>query len=338
MAARIHNQSWLLPAALILFLLEVLLLPFAAEAAYAGSSEAPAHTLTYTTGSLTWDSATGVDENGAAYLNLFDSGDPNVLADNGDTVVAPGTSASRVIRLRNDASHTIRFAAVLYSIKEEELLPVVPALADSPTFEDADWYPLPEGVSDGQVVRAVTGTVEPGELQDFSISWAWDYFVSDERDKIDTALGDRAAFKVADDVTAGIYIVIEENLIPLDPGDPSDPGEPLEPASSSGRPGSSSRPGMPAASSGASESSGAPSAPETSSGQSEPSSPREPSVPGSASSSSSDSTWVRPDTPKTGDSGALPTYAVLMAVSGAALVLLLYERGKEKKAEEGRRK
>lgn len=61
-------SQWLLPAVLILFILEVLLLPVVLEITYAGREDGPDHILTYTTNSLLWDSATGIDENGVAVI------------------------------------------------------------------------------------------------------------------------------------------------------------------------------------------------------------------------------------------------------------------------------
>ena len=59
-------NQWLLPAVLILFILEIVTLPYMVQLTYAGRSEEAGHVLTYTEGKLTWDSATGIDENGVA--------------------------------------------------------------------------------------------------------------------------------------------------------------------------------------------------------------------------------------------------------------------------------
>lgn len=202
------RKNWLLPAVLILFLLEVVLFPLAVGLTYAGRSETPNHLLTYTTGALTWDSATGIGADGVAMLDLFDSNYQNVQAHNGDNLVAPGTQRTSIVRLKNDGDHTIRYTALLYRIKEEDTLPVAPQLTGT-GFVETDSYPLPDGVTGQQVVRAVTGTLDAGTLQDFDITWAWAYHEDDARDVQDTALGDRAAFAKADEVTAGLYIVVE---------------------------------------------------------------------------------------------------------------------------------
>lgn len=180
----------------------------AAPAIAAGAAE-PAHVLSYTTGRLTWDSATGIDENGAAVLSLFADAYQNVLSENGERVVAPGTDGSCTVRLENRMGYAISYIAVAYRIKEAETLPVEPEFSCEGA-EDTGSYPLPEGVEDAQVIRAVRGELSGGQSADFRLDWLWEYYESDARDVLDTALGDKAAFDTPDDVTAGIYIVVEE--------------------------------------------------------------------------------------------------------------------------------
>lgn len=219
-------KPWLLPVLLVLFILASALTPFAMEFTYAGRSESPDHLLTYTTGKLTWDSATHVNAaTGVAELNLFDAHYTNVQSENGDNVVAPGTEALNIVRLKNNADNAIQYTAVLYRIKEEPALPVAPELSGS-SFTDTPSYPLPDGVNKSQVVRAVTGTVEGGQIQDFDISWQWTYYESESRDEVDTALGNKAAWATADEVQAGLYIVVAENSDPSDPEDPDSPDDP----------------------------------------------------------------------------------------------------------------
>lgn len=217
MDALFKKREWLLPVTLILFLLAIILVPFAAEKTYAGRNEAPSHTLTYTTGNLVWDSATDVDvQTGVAELSLFSSTYQSVEADDGDKVVAPGTEGKNIVRLKNDADNSVSYIAVMYRIKEEDTLPVQPVLAEDTAFTDTDNYPLPSGVTQEQVVRAVTGTVEANELQDFDIAWLWEYYQSGERDQLDIALGNKAAWDMADDVTVGLYLVVEDDYSPSD--------------------------------------------------------------------------------------------------------------------------
>lgn len=271
MNALTKMKTWLLPALLICFILTVVSLPLTVEFTYAGRSESPTHILTYTTGKLTWDGSTHVDANtGVAELSLFHANYQNVRAENGEKVVAPGTEALNVVRLKNSADYPIQYVAVLYQIKEEPTLPVAPELSGS-GFTDTGSYPLPDGVQKSQVTRAVTGTVNAGEIQDFDIAWQWEYYESSQRDVMDTELGNRAAWSLADEVTAGVYIVVVENSSPGDSENP-DFDEPDAP----------------------------------------------------------DDSYIRPQVPKTGDSGNAEIYFVLMLVSGVLLLLLLLEGRKEK--------
>ncbi len=152
----------------------------AAPAIAAGAAE-PAHVLSYTTGRLTWDSATGIDENGAAVLSLFADAYQNVLSENGERVVAPGTDGSCTVRLENRMGYAISYIAVAYRIKEAETLPVEPEFSCEGA-EDTGSYPLPEGVEDAQVIRAVRGELSGGQSADFRLDWIWEYYESGARD------------------------------------------------------------------------------------------------------------------------------------------------------------
>ncbi|MBR4971464.1 MAG: hypothetical protein IKY59_00670 [Oscillospiraceae bacterium] len=204
-------SQWLLPTVLILFILEVLLLPFVVEFTYAGSSEGPDHILTYTTNSLVWDSATGIDEYGVAKLTLFDA-----VNDSGDAIVAPGMAGGNIIRLKNDCGRTISFTAVLYRIRTNDALPVDTAL-DGEGFADTDVYALPTQVEEGDVVRAVSGELPADQIQDFDISWVWEYSSSEEQDRIDSILG---SAEKAEQITVGLYIVVEDQGEHIDPTPP----------------------------------------------------------------------------------------------------------------------
>ena len=209
-------SQWLLPTVLILFILEVLLLPLVVELTYAGRSEGPDHILTYTTNSLLWDSATGIDEHGVAVLNLFDTLYDETVDGNGDKVVAPGTEGHSIVRLKNECDRTVTYTAVLYRIATNELLPVEAGLADS-SFADTDVYQLPTQVEEEHVIRAVTGEVAADQIQDFDISWLWQFETSEEQNRIDTILGNA---EEADQVTVGLYIVVEDDGSIVDPQPP----------------------------------------------------------------------------------------------------------------------
>lgn len=183
---------------------------FQPASALAAEGDVPDHVLTYTAGNLAWDERTEVRADGTARMGLFGETHQNVASSNGERVFAPGTGMTNETRLENESGGQIRYIAVMYRIKDEPSLPVEPELSGS-GFEDASDYPLPDGVQEGQVVRAVAGTVEAGGVQDFGIEWSWEYFEDEGRDAADTDLGNTAAYFEADDVTAGLYIVVEDD-------------------------------------------------------------------------------------------------------------------------------
>lgn len=270
-------------AAALLLALALLAAPVRAD-----GGENASHILTYTPGSLVWDRATGIDENGAAVLSLFADAYQNVLSENGERVVAPGTDGHCTVRLVNEARYGIRYVAVAYRIKAAETLPVEPGFTCEGS-EGTENYPLPEGVEESQVIRAVTGTLGGGETQDFRLDWLWEYYESDARDELDTALGDKAAFDTPDDVTAGIYIVVEDTYEP-----------PLPPA-----PGGSGKP----------EATDTPETTDT---------PVETDAPGGG-----DGGWISPEVPKTGDDSRPWLYLALIILGGGGLALLLFGRRRE---------
>lgn len=245
----------MLPTVLILFILEVITFPFVLGFTWAGRSETPERVLTYTQGKLTWDSAADIDANGAAKLSLFDSIYKNVNAGSGDKVVAPGTDGGSIVRLKNSVSGAVSYTAVLYRIRSTDELPVEAALTGD-NFTDTNIYTLPDGVTGTDVIRAVSGTVGGGMIQDFDIYWSWQYKESNEQDIIDTWFGDRAANGDADNITVGLYIVVEDG-----------------------------------------------------------------------------NTCIIPSSLQTGDIG-IGIYVVLMCISGALLILLLWDKRKEFKCEE----
>ena len=212
-------SAWLLPAVLILFILEIATLPLVLSLTYAGRSESPDRVLTYSTGLLTWDSAAGILESGAAELSLFDSLYDNVRAEDGANVLAPGTEGDSIVRLENTTGRGIRYTAVVYEIKSSESLDIVTAL-NGDGFVDTEAYTLPEGVAAESVIRAVEGTVPAGQLQDFDIDWQWAFERDREKDINDTALGNKSAAGDPDDVVIGFWIVVEDEGQPYTPHAP----------------------------------------------------------------------------------------------------------------------
>ena len=210
------TSQWLLPTVLILFILEVLTLPLVLEITYAGRSDGPDHILTYTTNSLVWDSATGIDEHGVAQLSLFDTIYDDTVDGNGDKVVAPGTEGLNILRLKNNSQSEITYTAVLYCIKTNDALPVEVTLQGE-GFAETESYSLPYEIGEEYVLRAVTGKLPSGQIQDFDISWLWDYEVSDKQNEIDTILG---SWDELDNITVGVYIVVEDGGTVVDPEPP----------------------------------------------------------------------------------------------------------------------
>ncbi len=213
-------SRWLLPTVLILFMLEILLLPLVIGLTYSGRSETPDHVLTYTKGNLVWDSATGIDKNGVARLNFFDAYYDNVKSENGDNVIAPGTAKENIVRLTNKAGSTIRYTAVLYRYNDAELPVEVTFCPDCSADEITFRYTLPELTNRVEVIRAVTGELESGKIKDFDVEWDWGFYYSNYWDEIDTYLGNK---DVSDELTVGLYIVVEDDsLYPFDTTAPSD--------------------------------------------------------------------------------------------------------------------
>ncbi len=204
---------WLMPVVLVLFVLQAVMLPWTVGLTWAGRSESPAHVLTYTRNKLTWDTATGVRPDGTAELNLFSTEyDGTVLSANGDKLIAPGTEQSTVMRLKNDVRESIRYTAVLYEIKSDPSLPVRSDMLSEGAAAATEYY-LPDGMQDAVVLKAITGTVDGGQIQDFDISWKWVFEESNEQDIADTAFGMLAA----DTITLGFYLVVEDSGSPWSP-------------------------------------------------------------------------------------------------------------------------
>ena len=206
-------REWLFPAILILFILQVILLPVMIGLTYAVPAERPEHILTYRTGSLVWDKATSVRPDGSAELTFFETLYQNVNAGNAEKVLAPGTEKDRVVRLKNDTNKEITYTAVLYSLSTSPDLDIGASLSGN-GFLDTSRYTLPENIKKEAVIRAVGGKLDARKLQDFDINWFWrfeDGASTYERDQIDTYLGNKAADGKADEATLGFYLVVHDD-------------------------------------------------------------------------------------------------------------------------------
>ena len=205
-------REWIFPAILILFILQVILLPVVIGLTYAVPAERPEHILTYRPGLLVWDKATSVRPDGSAAVSFFETLYKNVNADNAEKVLAPGTEKDSVIRLKNDTNKEITYTAVLYSLSTSPDLDIRASLSGD-GFSDTSRYTLPESIKKETVIRVVGGRLDAKKLQDFDINWFWNYEDGAnvvERDRIDTYLGNKASSDKADEATLGFYIVVRD--------------------------------------------------------------------------------------------------------------------------------
>lgn len=205
-------REWLFPAILVLFILQVILLPVMIGLTYATRSERPEHILTYKkAGSLVWDKDTVVRSDGSASLSFFETMYPHVEAENAETVLAPGTEKSSVIRLKNEVKRAVRYTAVLYEAAAPQELDIQASLAGD-GFSDASDQALPEWIRENAIIRTVDGSLGANQMQDFDIQWIWNYEDgTDVRDIVDTDLGDKAAAGKADRATLGFYLIVHDD-------------------------------------------------------------------------------------------------------------------------------
>ena len=211
-----RKTNWLLPTILILFLCEIVTLPLILSLTYAGNAEAPDHTLILSNEkTLQWATGTHVRPDGMAEFAIFSDEYYHVKSDNGDTVIAPGTEASSLVRLRNDTAEDAPWIATLYLINEDDKVPVTAGLKCGGT--PTETAVLPEGVTNARVLASYTGVVPGKGTEDFDTSWFWTFYESDELDIRDTKLGNDAAWNTAAEIKLGLYIVIEGDDGPITP-------------------------------------------------------------------------------------------------------------------------
>lgn len=296
-------HGWLMPTVLILFILEVMLLPIAIDITYGGPSEGPKHILSYYTGRLIWDSATGILPDGTAELSLFSDGYEGIKSVDGAKIIAPGTQGRTVVRLKNEVDTGIRYTAVLYDIKSSDALNVITTLSGE-GLSDTHRYVLPDGMESVNIIRTVTGILDGMEFQDFTVEWQWPFSGDDSSD---TALGNQAAFSKADDITVGLYIVVDGQDTPLQPQDPEKPDDPDDPDD----PPVYLDPDLPTESDN----------PDTIEDDEDDSPDPDGGLSHPEDMDSAD--LIRPEVPKTGGHSLFSTYLVLMGISGAVLLLLL---------------
>lgn len=211
-------HSWLLPVLLIIFVAQVITLPFAMGLTVA--EPGADHTLAYFENDLTWFSGESIRPDGSAEIDLFDATYPGVQSGDGRNVIAPGTGKETTLRLRNFVLGKVKYRVVLYWLKQREDIPVYPVMTAAQSVPKDD-YPLPEGVTEADVISVYGGTIPGGEARDFVISWDWDFYVDDAQDVIDTALGNEVP---PGEISVGVYIVVEDNNSYVNPKTSDDSG------------------------------------------------------------------------------------------------------------------
>ena len=136
-----------------------------------------------------------------AYSNEL--GEITVQGVNGDNVVAPGTSVDYDIRLRNNDDVVIDFMMTpTVDFLTGDQVPVVFRIVD--TYgnyilgSETQWVR-----SDDMNALAHKGSIHPGEVFTYHVSWQWVFEVSDEQDAYDTYLGNQSG-EVVPGVAVGI--------------------------------------------------------------------------------------------------------------------------------------
>lgn len=205
MKQKIKTRKGILAALTVILLAAVVItFPYTFNLTWSLPGAEADRTLTYTTGSLTWDSSADIDGNGVIRLSMFKPDYSSVKAQNGEDVVAPGTENNTCIRFFNKAGGTVSYTAVLYRLDDTEV-PVTASLAGA---DAVGTYSLPSGVTADQVVNAVGGTIDSNSVELLDIDWLWQFSADDAADRHDTGLGNES---VPDEVNYGLYLVVTDN-------------------------------------------------------------------------------------------------------------------------------
>lgn len=171
---KLNIARWLLPLFVMLVVLEIASFPYVLSTIYSEKFVSPDRRLAYVGGRI--ESGDGFIYNGAGKvrLNLFDTTYDGVQSDDKyESVIAPGTKGKDTVQLLNKVSGEITYTAVFYIIKDDERIPIVPTVVGQ--FTDAETYPMPEGCTEENVFRAITGKLAGGEVLSFDIEWVWDF-------------------------------------------------------------------------------------------------------------------------------------------------------------------
>ena len=143
-----------------------------------------------------------------------DTGEVTVQGVNADNVVAPGTSVNYDIRLRNNDDVVIDF--VMYPTVEFLSADVVPV--EFKIVDDHGNYLLGDANTwvgaDAMNALNHKGSIHPGEVFTYHVSWQWVFEVSDEQDAADTELGNQSGVAVPG-VRVGISTEATANPMPV---------------------------------------------------------------------------------------------------------------------------
>lgn len=147
-----------------------------------------------------------------AYSNAV--GEITVQGVNADNVVAPGTTVNYDIRLRNNDDVVIDFMMTpTVAFLTGDQVPVQFKLVDSYgnylLGSETEWVG-----ADAMNALMHKGSIHPGEVFTYHISWQWVFEVSEEQDEYDTYLGNQSG-EVLPGVRVGITTEAVANPMPL---------------------------------------------------------------------------------------------------------------------------
>ena len=139
-----------------------------------------------------------------------ETGEITVEGVDGQNVVAPGTAAEYSVRLRNNDDMVIDFMMLpTVEFLTENDIPVEFKMVDDYgnyiLGSDTEW-----AGAEQMDTFAHKGSIHPGEVFTYHISWRWVFEVSDEQDAYDTFLGSMNG-EIRPGVSVGIAMEAEAN-------------------------------------------------------------------------------------------------------------------------------
>lgn len=143
-----------------------------------------------------------------------DLGEITVQGVNADNVIAPGTTVSYDLRLRNNDDVVIDFMMTptvdfLTADKVPVEFKMVDAYGNYILGSETEW-----ATSDDMNAFNHKGSIHPGEVFTYHISWQWVFEVNDEQDAYDTYLGSQNG-EVVPGVAVGITTESVANPTPV---------------------------------------------------------------------------------------------------------------------------